>query len=262
MSLRLDMVLVAVTAALALRLSVLAALLPFFSARSVPVLWRLALAFVLAAALAPAVRSALPPGGLDLSWPAVAAEAARSALVGALLAFVISIPFEVVKYAGQIIDVQIGFAIVNTIDPQSGLQISVLANLYYLLSALLFFALDAHHVIIQALIGSCTLVPLFGPVDGGAASWLLVQEFGAFFRLGLQVAAPCVLVLLLVSAAMGFIVKTVPQINILVVGFPIKIAVGLAVMGLSLPYFRQAFQLLLRGMGGQFDRLLAALQAG
>jgi len=258
--LRIDMVTVAVAVALALRLSVMTALVPFLSQRAVPVLWRLAIAGAVAAALTPSVRAALPAGLTTLTWPDLVAEAARSLLVGALLAVVVSIPFEIVKFAGQVVDVQIGFAIVNVIDPQSGMQMSVLANVYYLVAALLFFALDAHHELIRALVASCTLLPLFSPLAGDAGAWVVVREFGALFRLGLQVAAPCVLVLLLVSAAMGVIVKTVPQINILVVGFPVKIAVGLAVLGLSLAWFGQVFTGLLSRMGDQLGRVLGALQ--
>jgi flagellar biosynthetic protein FliR len=255
-----DLTTVAVAGALALRLATLSALLPFLNARGVPLLWRLALAIVLALALTPAVSAALPAGALALGWAGIVGEALRSLLVGALLALVLSIPFEVVKFAGQLIDVQIGFAIVNTIDPQSGIQISVLSNFYYLIAAMLFFALDGHHAFLTALVSSCTLVPLYAPVDATAGAWLLIREFGAFFRMGLQVGAPCILVLLLVSAALGVVVKTLPQVNILVVGFPIKIAVGLAVLGLSLTYFRQVFGLLLNGMEGQLGRLLGALQ--
>jgi flagellar biosynthetic protein FliR len=250
----------AVAAALTLRLAVLVVLLPFFGGRTVPLLWKLALAAVIALALTPAVVAATPPLTGPLSWTLAVGEGLRSLLVGALLAFVISVPFEAVKYAGQVVDVQIGFAIVNTIDPQSGLQISVLAQLYYLLAALFFFAVDGHHAVLAALVQSCTLVPLFAPLSGQGGAWLLLQEFGAFFRIGLQVAAPCALALLLVSTAMGVIVKTVPQINILVVGFPIKIAVGLAVLGMSLPYFRMICGTLWEGMGAQAGRLLAALQ--
>lgn len=261
MKLALDLTLLAVGAAIALRLSVLAALLPFLGARSVPVLWRVALAVVTAAALAPAVRGQIPPGAIALTWTTIVGEAARSCLIGALLAISLSIPFEAVKFAGQIVDVQIGFSIANVIDPSSGLQLSLLSNLYNLLAVLLFFALDAHHALLRALVASCTVVPLFSPVDGVSGAWLMVNEFGTFFRLGLQAGAPCVIVLLLVSAAMGVIVKTVPHINILVVGFPIKIAVGLAVLGLSLAWFRQVFMILLQGMSGQLERLLVALHA-
>jgi len=244
---------------LTVRLAVVAALLPLISGRTVPVLWRLALAAVVAAACTPAVVAETPSLPEVLTWQVLAREAFTGALVGVTLSFAVGIPFAAVRFAGQLIGVQIGFSMVNTIDPQGGAQVTVLAQLYYLLAVLLFFAFDLHHVLVGVLVQSARVAPLFGSVDGRAASWLLVEEFGEFFRLGLILATPTVLVLLLVSASMGFVVKTVPQINILVVGFPIQIAVGLAVIGLSLVFFGRVLSGLFLGMEEQLGRVLAAL---
>jgi flagellar biosynthetic protein FliR len=258
--LHLDLTHVAITAALALRFTVLAATLPFLGHRGVPVLWRVALAVVLATAVAPAVREQLGPQPLTLDWSTVTAEAARSLLVGALLSVATSVPFVAVRYAGQLTGVQIGYAIVNTIDPQSGAQVSVLAQFYYLLGTMIFFAIDAHHTVLAALVQSGTALPLFAPLDGGSGAWLLLQDFGVVFGLGLKLAAPCVIVLLMVSATMGVIVKTVPQMNVLVVGFPLRIAAGLLTLGLSLVFFGETLVNVMQGMGGQFERLLLALR--
>lgn len=246
---------------LTLRLSVVAALLPLVSGRSVPVLWRLALAGTVAAAAAPVAAAELPAGPLIVTWSSLAAEAARSLAVGALITFVMGIPFAAVRFAGQVIGVQIGFSMVNTIDPQSGIQVSVLAQLYYLLATILFFAMDLHHLLIRVLLESCRVAPLFGAVDARAGSWLVVGQFGDFFKSGFVIATPVVIALLLVSAAMGFVVKTVPQINILVVGFPIKIAVGLAMVGASLVFLARIFTGLTADMEGNLAELLAAIAA-
>ncbi len=80
------------------------------------------------------------------------------------------------------------------------------------------------------------------------------------FTLGLKIAAPVVVVLLLVSASMGVIVKTVPQLNVLVVGFPIKIGVGLIAVGLSLVYFRQVTTVVMSGMQYRLSDLLMAMK--
>lgn len=245
---------------LTVRLSVVAALLPLISGRTVPVLWRLALAAVVAAACAPAVAAQTAAIPDVLTWQLLVREALTGALVGVVLSFAVGIPFAAVRFAGQIIGVQIGFSMVNTVDPQGGAQVTVLAQLYYLLAVLLFFAFDLHHLLVGALVESCRVAPLFGGVDGRAGAWLVVTEFAEFFKLGLIIAAPTVLVLLLVSAAMGFVVKTVPQINILVVGFPIQIAVGLVMIGLSLVFFSRVVSGVFQGMEEQLGRLLAALR--
>jgi flagellar biosynthesis protein FliR len=249
-----------VTFALGLRLSVIAALLPLISGRSVPVLWRFALAGVIAAALSPVILNDMPLGAVDLTWPTFAGEAVRSLIIGIVLTFVIGIPFAAVRFAGQIVGMQIGFSMVNTLDPQGGGQMTILSNVYYILAVLLYFTTDAHHLMITAMTESCRLLPIFSPITPSAAMWLILQDFSQYFRLGLIISAPVAIVLLLVSASMGFVVKTVPQINILVVGFPIKIAVGLAMFGMSLVFFGQVFMSLIDGMEYQLMQMLGALQ--
>jgi flagellar biosynthetic protein FliR len=255
-----DITMFAVGLALVLRFAVVTATLPLLDQNGVPLLWRLALAAALAGALAPAVAATLPPAGVVLTWRTLIAEAIRSLLVGALLAFAVNLAFVAVRYAGQIAGMQIGFAIVNTFDPQNGTQVSVLSHLYYLVAVLLFFAVDAHHVLIAALYRTGTDLPLFATIDPAPGAWLVVREYGSVFTLGLRIAAPVVLVLLLVSATMGVIVKTVPQLNVLVVGFPIKIAVGIAVTGLSLIYFRDVYLATLTGLESALGQLILALR--
>ncbi len=260
MQVELDLTWMIVGLVLTLRLSVLAAVLPLLSGMTVPPVWRIALAVCLAAATAPTVAAELPAGALDLSWQGLMAEGLNSLGISVLISFVVGIPFAAIRFAGTMIGVQIGFGMVNTLDPQGGGQLSVLANLYYLLGVLLFFTLDAHHTMVAAMVHSCRILPPFAPLELAAGSWLTLQNFSEFFVIGLRVAAPVILVLLLVSVSMGFVVKTVPQINILVVGFPIKIAIGLAALGVSLTFFNQVFQSLIGGMEHELASLLGAMQ--
>ncbi len=260
MQVELDLTWMIVGLVLTLRLAVLTAVLPLLSGMSVPPVWRIALAVTLAAATAPAVAAELPAGSLDLTWHGLVAEGLRSLGISALLTFVVGIPFAAIRFAGTLIGTQIGFGMVNTLDPQSGTRMSVLANMYYLLGVLLFFALDAHHTMVAAMVHSCRLLPPFAPIEMAAGSWLTLQTFSEFFIIGLRVAAPVILVLLLLSVSMGFVVKTVPQINILVVGFPIKIAAGLAALGVSLTFFHQVFRKLIGGMEQELVNMLGALQ--
>jgi len=256
----LDITLLAITAALAIRFGVLAATLPLLDMRSVPPLWRVALAVSFAAALAPGIVQALPETSVSLAWPALVMECVRSLVVGALLGFTVNLVFTTVRYAGSIVGMQIGFAIVNSYDPMSNSQISVISQLYYLLAVLLFFATGAHQILVAAMFQSCLAVPPFATGDPVGGAWYLVKEFGTVFELGLKMAAPVVIVLLLVSASMGVIVKTVPQLNILVVGFPIKIGVGLITVGLSLVFFQQVTSSVMSGMQGKLAEVLLAMK--
>ncbi|MBU8869853.1 MAG: flagellar biosynthetic protein FliR [Gemmatimonadales bacterium] len=259
MNFELDITHMAVTAALAIRFGVLAATLPLLDMRTVPPLWRVALAFSFAASLAPGIAAGLPAGSVDLSWPALVMEALRSLVVGLLLGFTINLTFTTVRMAGSIAGMQIGFAIVNSFDPMSNSQISVISQMYYLLAVLLFFVSGTHHVLVTSMFQSCIVVPPFGDLNPAGGSWFLLKEFSSVFAIGFRIAAPVVLVLLLVSASMGVIVKTVPQINVLIVGFPVKIAVGLATLGISLVFFHQVVDQMFLGMEEQLAKVLLAM---
>ena len=260
MSFNLDITLLAVMGSLVIRFGVLAATLPLLDLKSVPPLWRLGMAFCFAAALAPSIAATLPLGSVSLSWQSLVLEAVRSLVIGAMLGFTVNLVFTAVRYAGSVAGMQIGFAIVNSFDPMSNSQISVISQLYYLLAVLIFFVSGAHQILVAAMFQSCLVVPPYASFSMTGGAWQIMQEYGTIFTIGLRIASPVVVVLLLVSASMGIIVKTVPQINVLVVGFPIKIAVGLITLGLSLVFFREILLNVMAGMDDQLGRVLLAMK--
>jgi len=260
MNFELDITLLAVTGSLAIRFGVLAATLPLLDMKAVPPLWRLGLAVCLAAGLAPGVAESLPVGVVTLSWKSLVLEAMRSLVVGAMLGFTVNLVFTAVRYAGSVAGMQIGFAIVNSFDPMSNSQVSVISQLYYLLAVLIFFVTGAHQILVGAMYQSCLVVPPYAGFSMAGGAWEILNGYSSVFALGLRIASPVVIVLLLVSASMGIVVKTVPQINVLVVGFPIKISVGLITLGLSLVFFRQILITLMGGMDDQLSQLLLAMK--
>ncbi len=255
----LDITLMAITAALFLRFAVLAATLPMLDMRSVPPLWRMGMAFCFAAALGPAVRAVVPTGAVNFSWSVLLVEALRSLVIGAMIGFTINLVFTAVRFAGSVAGMQIGFSIVNAFDPMTNSQVSVISQLYYILTIMLFFTTGAHHILVGAMFQSCVALPPFGPVDAAGGAWYLLREYSTIFSTGVRIAAPVIVVLLLVSSSMGVIVKTVPQLNVLVVGFPVKIAVGLITFGLSLVFFKTVALGLMEGMEGQLAKVLLAM---
>lgn len=259
MGFQLDIPLLAIGGAMAVRFGVLAATLPMLDLRSVPPLWRVGLAFSFSAILAPSISAALPPGTLDLSWQGLVLEAMRSLVIGAMLGFTVNLVFTAVKYAGSVAGMQIGFAIVNAYDPMTQSQVSVMSQLYYILSVLLFFVTGAHQLLVKAMFQSCLIIPPFSGLDAAGGAWYLLREFGTIFELGLRIASPVIIVLLLVSASMGVIVKTVPQINVLAVGFPVKIAVGIITFGVTLVFFQDIVTRMMGNIQGQLDQVLLAL---
>jgi flagellar biosynthetic protein FliR len=238
MNVTVDSRLLLVALVLVARMATMLALLPIMDRRSVPVWWRLALAVPVAWALAPLVAAGTPDLPAVITWPLLLLEGFNSLVIGALLAFAITLVLAVVRFAGSLVGMQVGFAIVNAYDPQTGSQISIISHLYYLLATLLLFSLDVHLTLVQAIVTSVQLIPPFSTPDFTTGSVMLLKAYSDVFSVGLTAAAPVSLILLMVSATMGVVVKTAPQIHVLVVGFPIQIAVGIAALGSSLLFFR------------------------
>jgi flagellar biosynthetic protein FliR len=253
-----DSRLLLVTLVLTFRLATFFALAPLMDRRSVPIWWRLVAAVPLAWAVAPAALATMPTLPGTMGWPHLVLEALNSLVIGAMLAFAINLVFAIVRFAGSLIGMQVGFAIVNAYDPQTESQISIFGQLYYLLAVLLLFALDAHLVIVRVLVSSIEVVPPFASPELAGGALALVRAYSQVFSLGLQLAAPVTLVLLLVSATMGVIVKTAPQIHVLVVGFPVKIAVGMFAVSSALLLMRGFVE---RVIASSTDLMLQVLEA-
>lgn len=246
-------------AVMTLRLSLMLTLAPLMDNRAVPLLWRLAVAVPLGWALAPLALPHMAALPARPAWALLALEGVQSLILSALFAFAMNLALAAVRFAGNVAGMQIGFSLVNAYDPQTDSQISIIDHLYYLLAVLLFFALDVHLGLVRALVASLVVAPPFVPLMIGPAAGELLHAYAKIFAIGLQASAPVVLVLMLVTAAMGVIVKTTPQIHVLVVGFPVKIAIGILVLGSSLAYFGSVVTGALATTGELLSRLLSAL---
>ena len=156
---------------------------------------------------------------------------------GFLIGFACQLVFIGVQFSGQITGFQMGFGVVNVIDPQSGGQVSIISRLQYLLAVLIFLAMDGHHFLLQALASSFDLLPLGQIEFASAAGERLLRLTGGVFLIAVKIAAPVMVSLLLTSVALGILARTVPQMNVFIVGFPLKIGIGMIALACSLPVF-------------------------
>jgi len=200
----------------------------------VPVRVRVALAAILAAALVPAVGAApfTPPADLWSLGGMLAAESALGVLLGLVAQFI----FAGVQLGGQLAGIQMGFGIANLIDPQSHAQVTIIAQWQQLMTLLAFLVLDAHHLLIRALLESFRTAPPGAVGLAAAGVGRAIELAGSLFVLGARIAAPVLIVLLLTNGALGVLARTIPQLNVFVVGFPVNVGVGLLVLGASLPF--------------------------
>ncbi len=176
-------------------------------------------------------------------------------MVGIMIGLVFNIVFLSIRLGGAIVGYQIGFAMVNVVDPSSSEQVSVIGEFWFLLATLIFICLNGHHMIITGLVDSYRAIPLGMGAPAGAVGEWLIKYSALVFVLGVKFAAPVIVTVFLVDVAMGVLARTMPQMNIFIVGFPVKIYAGLAVVGLSLP----AFSYLLSKVTAGLDRELVHL---
>jgi flagellar biosynthetic protein FliR len=210
---------------LATRIAALLLLTPLLYAAAMPPAIRVLLALGLACVIAlPFAAGATP---LPRDSGALFQALLREALVGATLGLGILMAFAGFAFAGRLIDVQIGFGLAQVFDPLTSTRIPVLSSAFGLLAVVFFFLVNGHHAVLRGIAFSVERFPVGQGWELSSAVEPVAREAAALFTLGFALAAPVVLGLLLVEFALGAMSRNLPQLNMLVLGVPVKIVVGL-----------------------------------
>ncbi len=239
-----------------LRISVIVAMIPILGDRTTPARVKGGLAILIAALVIPFVDR--PAAAADELF-AFGLSMAGEVCIGIILGFAVRLVFAGIQLAGQLVGFQMGFSIVNIIDPVTSGQVSIIAEFQYLLAGLLFLAVDGHHVMIQAVAESYRVLPILGFHMTGELVQNLVALSRNMFVVAVKISAPVVVALMFANIGLGLVARTVPQINIFIVGFPLQIAIGLIGVGLTLPLFLQLAAGLFSNLPAQMGLLLRAM---
>lgn len=216
-----------------LRISAVFMFTPLFSAFQIPMQFRLlfllALSYLLISALnVPALTAPITLGSLV---PLAIVEI----LIGSVLAFGVTAAFAAFQFGGRLLDYQIGFGLASVIDPLTREDSPLLGTILHSLAVLIFFAVDGHHMVIRGLAYTLAHVPPgSGLFDFQIAP--IVTHFGLMFIFGFSVVAPVIVVLLLVDVGLAFVSRNMPQVNVFIIGMPVKVLVGLMAFALSMNY--------------------------
>jgi flagellar biosynthetic protein FliR len=160
----------------------------------------------------------------------------REAALGLLLGYVAGLVFVAAQFGGQVLGVQMGFNVAGLLDPSLGReQISSLAQLYYTLALLLFLGIGGDRMLLEVFAGSVERMPLGQLNITGPLIKALIVLSGNIFVLGFQLVAPILAVLFCVTVLLGVFARSVPQMNMLMIGYSFKIVAGLFMIGLMLP---------------------------
>lgn len=203
---------------------------PAFGGSAAPASFKVVLSVTMALLMLPVVTipGSVGPGELTL-------VIAREVAIGVALGMSVRLVIGGAELAGQLAGFQLGLSFAAIVDPQSGVRSNVLAIIYGMIALFTFLGINGHHAIIRALARSYTEIPIgTGALDGSSMVEVVSRMFGLVFVLGAQLAAPLVAVLVIVEIALGLIVRAAPAMNLMVVGFPIRLLVGLAALGIAI----------------------------
>ncbi|EHQ91603.1 flagellar biosynthetic protein FliR [Desulfosporosinus youngiae] len=212
-------------------------LAPVFGARGVPGMARLGLAASISVILYPLIQAANPSIPEEL-LPYVAVVI-KEVLVGLVIGFLIYLLTAVLQGAGQLIDYQMGFTMGSAIDPVYGVQSPMMGNFQIILATMLLLSTNSHHYLIAAMVKSYAYIPI-NPSSLPHNYLFYVQLVAHVFALAAQLAMPVFGALLVSDVGVGLLSRTVPQLNIFAVIFPVKIVFGLIILYLSIPFFGEA----------------------
>jgi flagellar biosynthesis protein FliR len=232
---------------------------PIFASRTAPLRVRAALAFFITLAMMPVLAAVPAPSTAEMGALVLAAMLAFETAIGFTVGLVAQLTFGAVQMAGQLAGIQMGIGLSNLIDPQTQEHITSLAQWQNLLALLIFLSVDGHHILIAAIADSFAVLPVGGGLPSAAGFGMVIDLAGGLFVIALKVAAPVLVLLLLVNAAMGVLAKLIPQLNVFIVGFPLNVAAGLFVLAASQPFTVRLLMTSFGEIGGSLALVFKAL---
>lgn len=215
-----------------IRVSGLVGFAPVFGSTMLPRRVKIALAVLLAMIVYPLVPLAetVLPQTLDQFVMAAFKELA----IGVTIGFVANLVFIGVQMAGQMVGMQMGFAIANVLNPMTQSEQSVIGQFYFFFAIAVFVVIDGPGMLVRVMAHSFETIPIGNFTLDANVFEVVARSTQSIFTTGIKIAAPMIVALFMVLTGMGFVARTVPQFNILVVGFSLSIGMGLFMMLVSM----------------------------
>lgn len=205
-----------------------------FSIKGVPGIAKVGLGFVLSLLIFNLVK--YDPKIISGSLISLLASGASECLFGLILGFTTSLIFYGIQAGGQFMDIQVGFSMASEFDSMSSTNVTLIGNLTNFVGICIFFIINGHHVLIQCIIKSFDIVQVGGLSLNGNIFQYIISLILQLFGLSLRIAAPVLITVFLTDFTMGLISRTVPQLNLLMLGLPVKMLGGLLVLSAAMPW--------------------------
>ncbi|MFA5426975.1 MAG: flagellar biosynthetic protein FliR [Sulfurimonas sp.] len=199
---------------------------PIFSHNSIPMEVKAAMAFFFTIVF----YSSMPPLSIPITAPSIVIAILSEMLFGLAIGTILQLAFNVITFAGGQISFMMGFSMASAIDPQSGISMPIISQFLSLIALMILFAIDMHHWMLLFIDESLKHIPLGGFLMNKDFFNYLIKATSNMFLVGFMIAFPITALSWLADVIFGMLMKTMPQFNLLVIGFPIKIMVSFAVI--------------------------------
>lgn len=166
----------------------------------------------------------------------------KEVLIGVIIGAMTGLLFSALQLGGYLVDYQMGFSMVSVMDPTSNASVSFTGQVYNILATLIYLAVNGHHIFLRAVSQSFEFLPLAAFQFNPEGVMFVISTFAKVFIVAMKITAPIFIALMITNSVMGVMARLVPQINLMVVGFPIKIGIGAIMLILSMQFFYIAFE--------------------
>jgi flagellar biosynthetic protein FliR len=199
---------------------------PIFSHNSIPASTKAAMAFFFTIVFYPS----MPPLDIPITTPSIILAILSEMLFGLAIGTILQLAFNAITFAGGQISFMMGFSMASAIDPQSGISMPIISQFLSLMALMILFAVDLHHWMLLFIDGSLQNIPLGGFIMSENLFNYIIKATSNMFLVGFMIAFPIIALSWLADVIFGMLMKTMPQFNLLVIGFPIKIMVSFVVL--------------------------------
>jgi len=212
---------------------------PIFSHKNIPMTIKAAMAFFFTIVF----YSSMPPLEISIDLPTIILAILSEFMLGLVVGIILLLAYNVITFAGGIISFMMGFSMASAIDPQTGVSMPIISQFLSLMGLMVLLALDLHHWILLFIDNSLQAIPLGGFIMQENLFHYVIKAASNMFVVGFMIAFPIIALSWLADVIFGMLMKTMPQFNLLVIGFPIKIMVAFVVILAVLATMMNRFQL-------------------
>ena len=233
---------------------------PVLGSLEVPLNFKIVMSFFISLVMFPVVGSMNFQIPFDISGFMILII--NQILIGLVIGYTATVLFNVFQTAGELFSTQMGFGIANVMDPIAQINVPITGEIISIFATIIFLGIDGHHMIIRAVYKSFSIALWFPFNAAGNLALLQVDALGILFETAFKIALPIISTLFIVTIAEGILAKVAPQMNIMMVGFPVRVAVGLISMLLIMPVFGGITASVFDGVFDFIEKFLYVLGAG